>query len=99
MSAPTSQAEYESRFETSSRIEGYGYDVRTVVACYFCGAPGFQTWRIWNTDEDMQTEATCAECGRSGKAVIDRTPGSVVARFVQTGGPDPDPWVPIKRAV
>lgn len=98
---PQSMAEYAERFNAAASVAGFGLDVHQIVPCPFCAAPG---WAVWypagelagkpDIDVQMSAEKTCRECGRSGRAVVDRRgPADVSAEFVQTGGDDPPPWM------
>lgn len=103
MSLPTNKEEYLARFHENMRIEGYGFDVSSVTPCPWCAAPGFMVlhpaWGVVagddrpNIDEQMETEQTCPECGRSGRNIVTRTAGGVTAEFVQTGGEDAPEWL------
>jgi len=95
VSEPATREEYEARYVANSRIEGYGFETRTVPACPFCGAPDWAVWPLADfAYSAMQTETTCSECGRSGRMLVERNDaGGVKAEFVQTGGPDPAPWL------
>lgn len=101
MSAPTTSEEYTARFSLNMRTSGCG--VRGVTQhfpCPFCAAPDWYVVKIIDFGPPPNvygaTEAgpfTCAECGRSGKFIHNRQPGSVTSEFVQTGGDDPPPFM------
>jgi hypothetical protein len=94
---PATREEYERRYVANNRIEGFGFDTVTVAPCPFCAAPDWQRWPVANALEAMREEATCSECGRSARTVVEEHDGIVSAYTVQTGGPDPAEWVPIRR--
>lgn len=95
MSVPTTSEEYLARFHENHRVDGYGVDVHQVIPCPWCAAPDFQTLYPAggiitgdrpDIDTQMETVCTCAECGRSGRALVSRDPGGVSFEYVQTGG-------------
>ncbi len=87
-------AEFNRRFWDNHRIEGYGLDVETHIPCPFCAAPDFVIIPLLETEEAMQGEQTCAECGRSGRHLFDRSQEGVLKfEFVQTAGDDPPSWL------
>lgn len=96
--------EFYRRFQKNLRITGFGAAVVTHAPCPFCGAPDFQQWHIVSVAEDMEAEATCSECGRSGRTIVGRSyDGSIkgtTAEFVQTAGdPPPSYLIPPPRLV
>lgn len=94
---PTTREAYETAYMANVRITGGGASAATVFACPFCAAPDWNTIRIVFTHEDMSREVKCEVCGRSGAALHTYYSGGVETRYVQTGGPDADPWVPVTR--
>jgi hypothetical protein len=46
-----------------------------------------------NIDEQLESEHTCSECGRSGRSLVQRDASGVRFEFVQTGGDDPPEWL------
>ena len=94
MAEPHNLAEYHQLFMQRVEIAGSGAGVTTHVPCPFCCAPGFQSLPITDTEGAMRREATCAECGRSGLCLFDKSEPSVTKfEFVQTGGDDPPDWL------
>jgi hypothetical protein len=96
---PDSMKELEALIHTNSEITGFGVDVENHIACPFCGAKGFMTIAIINPDKGMEEGGDCKECGRSAKALVQRSGGSVRFEMVQTGGPDLPSWYqpPMRR--
>lgn len=92
---PTSLDEYNARYNANTRIEGFGLEVKTHSPCIFCGAPDWQIWPIADPHSAMRVDTKCEECGRSGKAIIQRTDNMTIAEWVQTGGPDMPAWYPL----
>lgn len=86
--------------EHSQRAGANNYVKDGVVhlCCPFCAGPDFITYDqsldalIGESIAILQREATCKECQRSGKLVIDPGP-----QMVQTGGSDPPPYLHIRR--
>jgi hypothetical protein len=94
MSEPTSLEDYERRFAANQQIDGYGLEVTSHSPCPFCAAPDWASWPILETEEVMQRESTCRECGRSGRFIFTvNTPDHKQFEFVQTGGADPPAWL------
>lgn len=93
MTTPTNATEYLERFYANQKVSGYYTEVKTHCPCPFCAAPDWMILRILYTQEDMQKDTTCKECGRSAKAVITTHHGGVSFEFVQTGGPDQPEWL------
>lgn len=92
--APTSVEEYRRRFYKNYKIEGYGIgSVHCHYPCPFCAAPEFMVAEILETDKALERGGTCSECGRSARAIMSRTQGSVSFEMVQTGGDDPPDWL------
>lgn len=96
---PSSREEYDARVTANTRITGFGAEVVTHMPCPFCGAPDFAELPILDPRTPMEEGRTCSDCGRSSKAIFHDAPGMVRFEFVQTGGPDPDEWVPTMRRV
>lgn len=93
MRTPPKDAEqFERRFAANSKVDGFGADIKTHIPCPFCAHPGFNVVPILSTEEALTSESTCAACGRSGKNVMTEDAEGKAFEFVQTGGPDPDPW-------
>lgn len=91
--APRNLAEYTARATINCRVEGYGADVVTVVACPFCAAGGFWRLPIVNVRGPMEKETTCGECHRKARALFKVSRGSIEFEVVQTGGDDPPDWL------
>lgn len=90
---PTSLEEYTTRFLANQEISGYFTETRMTVPCPFCAFPGFQSYRILEVERVMAEEATCSACGRSAKAIVQRSDGGVSFEIVQTGGPEQPEWL------
>lgn len=102
MADPATLEEYNALYQANTKIEGFGMDVRQVLACPFCCAPGFMTmWVIKHggPDKALADGATCSACGRSVKGIVDRGPNGVKFEIVQTGGDDPPAYLPPMRRV
>jgi hypothetical protein len=93
MAEPGNMDEYTARFHQNQRIEGYGLDTTMVMPCPFCAAPDFMRWKILEVESAMHRGGTCKECGRSTKAIFQRSPSGVQFEIVQTGGPDQPEWL------
>lgn len=99
---PTNFEDYNRLCHERNVVDGYGMNVSMCLACPGCAAAGFNKYRIMHSEEDMQKEATCKECGRSFKCIITH-PDENETRLevVQTGGPDIPDWLaekwPIRR--
>lgn len=104
---PATLEEYNAKFMQGSEVTGYGMDVTQHLPCPFCAHPGFKELQPVagivddrpNIDAQMEAEATCENCGRSGRAVVTRDASGVSAEFVQTGGDDPPEYLPPMRRV
>ena len=97
---PTSIDEYNERYHRNMMMEGHGMETANVMPCPFCAAPRFAVVKVVDTLDAMQTERTCSECGRSGKAFVEQNESTTRMEFVQTGGPDlPDWYYPKMRRV
>ena len=96
MTAPQNRDEYLKRFMENQRLTGFGAGVKTHFPCPFCAAPEWLVMPVTDGLNDypiMGAGAACKECGRSAKFIINRTPSSVSAECVQTGGDDPPAWL------
>jgi hypothetical protein len=102
MADPQSSEEYNARFQASRRMSGYGLDTTVHLPCPFCAAPDWLVHRVIDTEAAMSEGATCQECGRSARAIINTQNGNKTFEIVQTGGFDPPPWhrkaFPMRRA-
>jgi hypothetical protein len=98
---PTNLSEYNRRFALNQEITGFGITgVEQHTPCPFCAAPDFMVHKILETEEAFSKGAECRECGRSAKALFDRSTGGVRFEIVQTGGPEQPDWlVPKMRRV
>lgn len=99
---PPDKATYERLYHQNTKIDGFGMEVRQVLACPFCCAPGWLTvWVIKNGGPEaaMREGATCGQCGRGSKAIMTRSAGGVSFEFVQTCGEDPPAYLPPMRRV
>lgn len=92
---PTTVDEYFERFHANQRITGSGMDGVTMhLPCAWCAAPDFCVWLVMDSEQAMQQETTCSECGRSGRTIFHvNEPGRQEFEFVQTGGPDAPEWL------
>ena len=97
---PANHEEWIERYYRNHHVAQDGVSTETHVPCAFCACPGFQVLGILTAFEDMQREATCQFCGRSGKMIGGDPPDRVAAdldamqyEFVQTGGEDPPPYL------
>jgi len=100
MNQPATKEEYERRYKENTRIEGFGADTKTIMACPFCAAPDFMVFPVTaalNEYADVCKPHTCKECGRTMTSEVNRTDGGVTMSFAQTGGDDPPAWVPMPR--
>jgi hypothetical protein len=80
----------------NARIEGYGFEVTTVMPCPWCGTADWARLKIAEmTMEpgDYAVKGSCGRCGREGEIRVTRSPGETVGGFVQTGGPDAPEWL------
>jgi len=93
MSTPTTMAEFTQRFARNQYMDGFGLETTMHVPCPFCGAIGFACYRVLDVEAAMARGSTCTECGRSAKALFDRTADGVAFELVQTGGPDQPEWL------
>ncbi len=99
MGQPTTQDEYSKRYAENTKTSGTGiYGVRCHVPCPFCAAPDFMVHAILEVEDAYAKGATCKECGRSMHAIVTKSDSATRMAFVQTGGDDPPPWVPISRS-
>lgn len=110
MSQPSSLKEYEELFAKNMHVEGTYLDVSTYMPCPFCAHPDFYVMLPFqgvvpgddrpDIDEQMSQVATCENCGRSGKNIVDRNETGVSFEFVQTGGDPPPEWlIPAPRRI
>jgi hypothetical protein len=103
LAEPSSVKEYLERFHANQRVSGFGLEVANHLPCPWCAHPDFMVLYPGrgilpsddhpDLDTQMSTEATCSNCGRSGKNVVERTPTSVGFSFFQTGGRDAPEWL------
>ncbi len=91
---PRNQDDYLRRFYANHSVDGFGLDTRVHMPCPFCAAADFAIFRIVDMREVLRHEATCAECGRSGRSIfVSDKPDEKLIEFVQTGGDDPPAWL------
>jgi hypothetical protein len=91
---PRNKDEYLHRFTLNQKMSGFGIKEAAAHApCPFCAAPDFMVFKIINTENSMEKGGTCSECGRSAKAILQRTPAGIAFEIVQTGGDDPPEWL------
>jgi bacterioferritin-associated ferredoxin len=93
MNAPTTMAEYLARFAENQHITGFGLDTGMSLPCPFCAAPNFTSYKIVEVERVLSDGATCLECGRSAKAIIQRDGPNIQTEIVQTGGADQPEWL------
>jgi bacterioferritin-associated ferredoxin len=93
MNEPKNIDEYNKRSQLSHRVTGFGLDTTVHTACPFCAAPDWMHHKIMDTETAMARGATCAECGRSARAIISHSNGGVSFEIVQTGGRDQPEWL------
>lgn len=96
---PATFEEYEERTSQNTEIVGHGLATATHVACPFCGAAGYAVWPVMSAQEAMSKDTTCTACGRSGRAVVERTESGIEVEFVQTAGEDPPAYLPRIRRI
>jgi hypothetical protein len=98
---PRDQAQFDARFSYNTYATGTGAETRQHLPCPFCAARDWQSILLLEFEHKIQTEATCSNCGRSGRAIVTSDESaSKVIEFVQTGGPDAPDWmVPPPRRV
>lgn len=100
MPDPATHDEYLKRFHQAEKIDGSGIgNVYVTVPCPFCAAPGWLRFEVLETEQAMQRDIKCKECGRSAKSIVDRRPEGVSFEVVQTGGDDPPSYLPPMRRV
>lgn len=91
---PASMAEYIGRFKCNSKVTGYGIEGVTMhTPCPFCAARNFSVFRVIDTEEKIQCDRSCIECGRSARCIIETKAGVQTLELVQTGGDDPPVWL------
>lgn len=94
VSDPASADEYLRLFHERLRTSGFGFEVTQHSPCPFCAAADWMVCRILDVEDRMRGGAiTCSECGRTGRFLVERTAAGLQFEFVQTGGPDPAPWL------
>lgn len=105
MPDPATREEYDARVLAHSGPFGFGIEETGMrYGCPFCGAPNWHEYKLIDSihDESVVTqEKTCAECGRSGRFLIEHPgPGQTTMELVQTGGDDPPAYLdPAPRRV
>lgn len=92
---PTNIDEYLAAFTKNSRIDGFGFDTKMHTPCPFCAAPDFHVFKITHTEQELNQERVCKECGR-GMTVLTATSEDGRSKrlsFYQTSGPDQPEWL------
>lgn len=93
---PTNMEEAIARAARNVEIFGYGInEVAVSIPCPWCAAKDWMTYKIVDLafrPHEALGKRTCAECGRTGMALYNDTGSTVTTEYVQTGGPDPEPW-------
>lgn len=97
MADPATLEEYQRLFVERTRYEGNGFDTTAISPCPFCCAAEHMRVRVLDSEAAFEKGASCVECGRSWRAVMDRSTGGLSFEIVQTGGPDPAPYLPPMR--
>lgn len=103
MSEPQSIEEYNAKGNANTSFFGQGiFEAGVSVPCPFCAEPGFRSYRIIDVQKASKQEIICKHCGRGAKFIFeaseDTKDGNMVkVELVQTCGPDPAPWLPIRR--
>lgn len=93
MPEPVDMIEYERLFQQRTSIEGMGLETSISMPCPFCAAPAFMRYRVLEVETAMQAGSTCKACGRSARAIMQRSSSGVSFEVVQTGGPDQPQWL------
>lgn len=93
MPEPNNLEEYQQRFASNQGAEGWGVDVKAVFPCPFCAAPRWAVVAILQMESVLTKPHHCGECGRSAKAIFNRTAAGVSFEIVQTGGDDQPDWL------
>ena len=93
MPDPKTPADYERRYKENLRTVGHGNETANKFPCPFCAAPDWATIRIVDSQEELQKQRGCRECGRVGKFVMNVSPQSITMQFVQISGDDPPEYM------
>lgn len=97
MADPETLDEYTKLFNSRVRYEGAGLGTAMISPCPFCCAPDNIRVVVMQAEISYEKGASCTECGRSWRAVLNRTGGGIAFEIVQTGGPDPAAYLPPMR--
>lgn len=92
---PTNIDEYMRAFTDNSKVKGFGFDTTMHTPCPFCAAPDFHVFKITQTEQELDKERVCTQCGR-GMTVVTSTSDSGSSKrfsFYQTSGPDQPEWL------
>jgi hypothetical protein len=96
--APTNAVEYADLYVRNTRITGFGIDVKMHFPCMFCAAPECLVAPLMEMERALPGGAVCKVCERGWRVPITEThcehgvSVGKVLNFVQTVGPDPEPW-------
>lgn len=93
MPQPDNLEQYLERFNKHQGIEGTGLDTTSVMPCPFCAAPRWAVVKVLEIEGELAKERGCSECGRTAKALFQRSTGGVAFEMVQVGGPDQPEWL------
>lgn len=94
MHEPHNKEELAARIQKNSRIEGYGLETASHMACPFCGEAEFMRIRVIAAADDMEKGGHCEQCDRGARCIVDRTdPNSIQSILVQTDGPMAPLWL------
>lgn len=93
MSDPTNMAEYIDQMNTNISMSGIGIEYEVHLPCPFCAHAGWLSYVVPTMRDTLMKGATCANCGRSARLVLQEAPNSVKLELVQTGGPDQPDWM------
>lgn len=97
MAEPRNEQEHFERFEANYRVTGFGRWTKQHLPCPFCAAADWLIFRVAQAPDVLRDRiATCQECGRSARCIIEDKPPNETGyfiEFVQTGGPDQADWV------
>jgi len=92
---PKDLNEYNKKYHTNTRTEGYGMDTHQIFACAFCGEPDLFKAYLMDFANQAKGDHTCEKCGRTVRIKISSsTLGTVLQIGFVGGDPLPD-WYPL----
>ena len=94
MPDPKTRHEYERLAHVNMGMSGFGVDTISHMPCPGCCARDFMTFKVVDTEKALSEATVCSNCKRGFKMVLNRSPGSVSFRVVQTEGPDLPDYLP-----